>query len=64
MGTKPLAQLKCIYTNAHSTRSKHKELEAIVQQQGYVFGIMETWWDDSHDWSAAMAGYKCFRRDR
>ncbi|KAK4808573.1 hypothetical protein QYF61_009876 [Mycteria americana] len=26
--------------------------------------ITETWWDDSHDWSAAMDGYKLFRRDR
>ncbi|NXW01633.1 ANR12 protein, partial [Fregetta grallaria] len=24
----------------------------------------KTWWDDSYDWSAAMAGYKLFRRDR
>ncbi|KAK4823236.1 hypothetical protein QYF61_000096 [Mycteria americana] len=26
--------------------------------------ITETWWDDSHNWSAAMDGYKLFRRDR
>ncbi|KAK4819807.1 hypothetical protein QYF61_011601 [Mycteria americana] len=26
--------------------------------------IMETWWDDSHNWSAAMDGYKLFRKDR
>ena len=25
---------------------------------------METWWDGSHDWSAAVDGYKLFRRDR
>ncbi|TRZ07904.1 hypothetical protein HGM15179_019204 [Zosterops borbonicus] len=25
---------------------------------------METWWDDSHSWSAALDGYKLFRRDR
>ncbi|KAJ7406397.1 hypothetical protein BTVI_65645 [Pitangus sulphuratus] len=37
----------------------------IVQQESYgVVTIMETWWDDSHDWSAAMDGYKLFRRDR
>lgn len=53
MRAKPLTQLKCIYTNAHSMGSKHKKLEAIVQQKSYVFSIMETW-DDSHDWSAAM----------
>ncbi|TRZ08055.1 hypothetical protein HGM15179_019054 [Zosterops borbonicus] len=26
--------------------------------------IKEMWWDDSHDWSTAMGGYKLFRRDR
>ena len=24
----------------------------------------ETWWDRSHDWSAAMDGYKLFRKDK
>ncbi|PKU34993.1 rna-directed dna polymerase from mobile element jockey-like [Limosa lapponica baueri] len=57
----PVAQLKCFYTNAH----KQEELEATVQQDSYdVVTITETWWDDSHDWSAAMGGYKLFRRDR
>lgn len=58
---KPLAQL-CIYTNVHSMGSKHKELEAIVQQESYAFAIMETRWDDSHDWSAAVDTYKPFRK--
>ncbi|KAK4827898.1 LOW QUALITY PROTEIN: hypothetical protein QYF61_022321 [Mycteria americana] len=41
------------------------ELEAIVQQENYdIFAITETWWGDSHNWSAAMDGYKLFRRDR
>ncbi|PKU33531.1 mitochondrial fission process protein 1 [Limosa lapponica baueri] len=45
--------------------NKQEELEAIVQQENYdVVPIRETWWDDSHDWNAAMAGYKLFRRDR
>ncbi|KAJ7410702.1 hypothetical protein BTVI_52717 [Pitangus sulphuratus] len=45
--------------------NKQEELEAIVQQETYgVIAITETWWDDSHDWSAAMGGYKLFRRDR
>lgn len=26
--------------------------------------VMEMWWDDSHDWRAAMDGCKLFRRDR
>jgi len=27
-------------------------------------GITETWWDSSCDWSAAMEGYRLFRKDR
>lgn len=42
-----------------------RELEAIVQQAGYnLVAITEMWWDHSHDWSAAMSGYKLFRKDR
>ncbi|TRZ15500.1 hypothetical protein HGM15179_011611 [Zosterops borbonicus] len=37
----------------------------MVQQQSCdVFAIMEMWWGDSHSWSAALDGYKLFRRDR
>ena len=64
-GKKAMAQLKCIYTNARSMGNKQEELEAIVQQAGYdLVAITETWWDRSHDWSAAMPGYRLFRRDR
>ncbi|KAK4832941.1 hypothetical protein QYF61_026584 [Mycteria americana] len=60
-----IAQLNCIYTNAHSTGNKREDLEAIVQQENYdIVAITETWCDDSHNWSAAMDGYKLFRRDR
>ena len=60
-----IAQLKCIYTNAYSMGNKQEELEAIVQQENYdMAAIMEPWWADSHNWSAAMGGYKLFRRDR
>ncbi|KAK4811169.1 hypothetical protein QYF61_019800 [Mycteria americana] len=45
--------------------NKQEELEAIVHQENYdMVAIMETWWDDSHNWSAVMDGYKHFRRDR
>ncbi|KAK4820564.1 hypothetical protein QYF61_001627 [Mycteria americana] len=45
--------------------NKQEELKAIVQQASYdLVTLTETWWDDSHDWSAAMDGYKLFRRDR
>ncbi|KAK4828051.1 hypothetical protein QYF61_023089 [Mycteria americana] len=60
-----IAQLKCIYTNAHSMGNKQEELEAIVQQDSYdLVTITEKWWGDLHKWSAAMDGYKLFRRDR
>ncbi|KAK4824952.1 hypothetical protein QYF61_021640 [Mycteria americana] len=63
--TGSIAQLKCIYTNACSMGNKEEELEAIVHQENYdIVAIMETWWDDSHNWSAAMDGYKLFRRHR
>ncbi|KAK4815791.1 hypothetical protein QYF61_007231 [Mycteria americana] len=59
------AQLKCLYTNARSMGNKQEELEAIVHQENYdMVAITETWWGDSHNWSAAMDGYKLFRRDR
>ena len=45
--------------------NKQEELEATVQQASYdLVAITETWWDLSHDWSAAMDGYKLFRKDR
>ena len=60
-----VAQLKCIYTNTCSKSNEQEELEAIVQQENYdIVAITETWWDDSHNWSAAMDGYKLFRRHR
>ncbi|TRZ08455.1 hypothetical protein HGM15179_018648 [Zosterops borbonicus] len=54
-----------MYTHAHSMGHKQEYLEAMVQQQNYdVVTITETWWADSHSWSAALDGYKLFRRDR
>ena len=62
-GVDSIAQLKCIYANAHSMGNKQEELEAVVQQDRYdLVTNTETWWDDSHDWSAAIDGYKLFRR--
>lgn len=65
LGVRSTAQLKCIYTNAHSMGCKQEELEAIVQQENYdLVATTETWWDYSHDWSAAVGGYRLFRRYR
>ncbi|KAJ7405158.1 rna-directed dna polymerase from mobile element jockey-like [Willisornis vidua] len=60
-----ITQLKCIYTNPHSMGNTEKKLQAIVQQENYdTIVIMETWWDESHNWNAATDGYKLLRRDR
>ena len=51
--------------NARSLGNKLEELEAIVRQASYdLVATPETWWDHCHDWSAAMDGYKLFRKDR
>lgn len=35
--------------------NKQEELEAVVQLKNYsIVAITEAWWDNSHDWSAAM----------
>ncbi|PKU41434.1 adaptin ear-binding coat-associated protein 1 [Limosa lapponica baueri] len=61
----PTAQLKCLHTNARSTGNKQEELEATVLLERYdIVAITETWWDESHNWSVAIKGYKLFRRDR
>ncbi|PKU44320.1 rna-directed dna polymerase from mobile element jockey-like [Limosa lapponica baueri] len=65
MRLKSGAQLKCIYANTCSMGNKQEELEAIVWQDSYdVVAITETWWDNGHDWNAAMNGYKLLRRNR
>ena len=65
LGVRQGAQLQCVYISAHSMGNKQEELEAIVRQASYdLVAIMEMWWDHSHDWSAAVNGYKLFRKDR
>jgi len=44
LGVRREAQLKCVYTNAHSIGNKQEELETIVQQASYdLVAITETW---------------------
>ena len=62
LGVKQMTRLKCVYTNARSMGNKQKDLEVIVRHD--LVAITETWWDHSHNWSAAMDDYKLFRRDR
>ncbi|KAK4810955.1 hypothetical protein QYF61_013363 [Mycteria americana] len=59
------AHLKCLCTNARNMRNKPDEMEVLVSSQSYdVIGISETWWNESHDRSAGMEGYRLFRRNR
>ena len=51
-------KLRCLYTNAHSMGNKQEEVGATVWFESYdIVTIMETWWNDSHSWSAVMDGY-------
>jgi len=62
--TWPKAQMKCLHANEHSTDNK-QELEATMLLETYdLVAFTETWWDTSHDWSAAIKGYRLFRRGR
>lgn len=54
-----------VHLHQCSTGSKPEELEAIVHQENWdAVSVMETWWDDSHGWSAAVDGYRHSGRDR
>jgi len=62
--TRPTGQLKYLYTSAHNMGNK-QELEATVMLESYnLLAITETWWEESHDCSAAIDCYRLFRRDR
>jgi len=63
--TQSVAQLKCFYASACSMENKQEDLEASVQLESYdLIAATETWWNKTHNWSAATNGYKLFRRDR
>jgi len=56
---RPTAQLKCLYTNARSTGNKQEELAATMLLESYdLVALTKTWWDKSHDWSAAISVQK------
>lgn len=58
------ARRNSIYTNVCSTGSTQEELETKEQQENDdIIAITGMWWDDTHNWSAAMRGNKVFRRD-
>lgn len=63
--TWPIAQLKCLYTNAGSMKNKWEELEATVRLENYaLIAITETWWDESLSWNIETDNYKIYRRNR
>ena len=44
--------------------NKQEEFEVHVQLQGYhVISTAAIWWYSSHKWSAAMDGYRLFKKD-
>ena len=46
-------------------RNKEEELEALAQSQSYdIIGLSETWWEESCDWCAVMAGSRLLWRAR
>ena len=63
--TRPIAKLKCLYTNACSMVNKQEELETMAQVGKYdLIAIMEIWWDESHNWNTLIENYRLFGRDR
>jgi len=45
--------------------NKQEELEATMLLEIYdLIALTETWWDESHNWSVAIDGYRLFKRDR
>lgn len=45
-----IAQLKCLYTNAHSMGNKEEEPETMVQSENYdLIAIPETQWDEQNN---------------
>lgn len=58
------ASLKCLYTHGWSMEHKEEELKMHVQLQGHhLIGMAAMWWGNSHNWSAAMDGYRLFKKD-
>ena len=53
------------HANTHSVGNKQEKLETCARLQVYdLIGVMEMWWDGSHDWSTGMEQYRLFRKDR
>ena len=58
---RPIAKLKCLYTNSRSMGNKQDELETMAQLRKYdLIAIIETWWDESHNWNTLIEDYRFF----
>jgi len=45
--------------------NKEQKLEMCTHLRSYdIIGIMEAWWDSSHDWTIDVGEYRLFRKDR
>ena len=63
--TRPIAKLKCFYTNARSMANKPGELETVAQLgKCDLIAITEPWWDKSHNRNTLIEDCRLFIRDR
>lgn len=44
--------------------NEQEELETTLLLESYdLVALTEMWWDESHDWTVTIDGYRLFRRD-
>ena len=59
------AQLSSLSTSQCTQHwgNKQEELETVVQLENCdLIAIVESWWDDSHNWNTMIDGYELFRK--
>lgn len=55
----------CLNTTARSQGKKEEELEILISEKKLdIIGIMETWWDPSHDWNVKIIDYIHWAKER
>lgn len=48
----------------HTIWGTHRETEVFVHLKDYgLIMTTKTWWNSSHYWSGAIAGYRLFKKD-
>ena len=53
-----------LFSQITSERTRGEGFNFVRQANYDLVAFIETWWDCPHNWSAAMDGYKLFRRGR